>query len=217
MGDIIELLGRYMNPEFLLQYGGLTLLLAIVFAETGLFFGFFLPGDSLLFTAGLLCGSEYLNTTIYILLLSLNVAGIAGYLVGYLFGMRMGSILLRKKNSLLFKHEYLDVTRSFYARHGSLTFIIGRFLPIVRTFVPILAGMIRIDFRRFMFLNVLGCILWVCSVVLAGYLLGQAFPVMKDYLEYIVLAMVIITAIPVVITYLKEKKRTQVPVENSNK
>ncbi|MES2730738.1 MAG: VTT domain-containing protein [Bacteroidota bacterium] len=209
MGDIIDLLGRSLNPEFLLQHGGLTLLLIIVFAETGLFFGFFLPGDSLLFTAGLLCGTKYLNTNIYVLLLSLCAAGIAGYLVGYVIGRRAGEVLMHKKDSLLFKKSYIDSTRAFYQRHGNLAFILGRFLPIVRTFVPILAGMIRIDFQRFMLLNIVGCVSWVFSVVLAGYYLGRTFPIVKDYLELIVIGMVIITAIPVIITFLREKQRSQ--------
>jgi membrane-associated protein len=214
MGDIIDLIGKSLNPEFLLQHGGLTLLLIIVFAETGLFFGFFLPGDSLLFTAGLLCGTKYLDTTISLLLFTLCVAGIAGYLTGYVIGLRMGNMLLKKKDSLLFRKQYIDSTRAFYERHGSLAFILGRFLPIVRTFVPILAGMIRIEFKRFMLLNVVGCIAWVFSVVLAGYYLGKTFPVVKDYLEWIVLGMVIITAIPVVITFLREKRRSQASTKN---
>ena len=209
MGDLIDLLGRSVNPEFLLQNGGLTLLLLIVFAETGLFFGFFLPGDSLLFTAGLLCGTKYLDTTIGVLLLTLCVAGTMGYLTGYWIGRRAGEILLRRKDSLLFKKQYVDATRAFYDRHGDLAFILGRFLPIVRTFVPILAGMIRVDFRRFMFFNVVGCVAWVFSVVLAGYYLGRTFPKVKDYLEFIVLGMVLITAIPVILTFLKERRRAQ--------
>jgi membrane-associated protein len=214
MGDIIDLLGKSLNPEFLLQHGGLTLLLLIVFAETGLFFGFFLPGDSLLFTAGLLCGTEYLDTTISILLFALCAAGILGYLTGYLIGLRAGNLLLRKKDSLLFKKQYIDSTRAFYERHGSLAFILGRFLPIVRTFVPILAGMINIDFKRFMFLNILGCFCWVFSIVLAGYFLGRTFPVVKDYLEWIIIGMVVITAIPVVITFVNEKRRSRASSDN---
>ena len=185
------------------------MLLLIVFAETGLFFGFFLPGDSLLFTAGLLCGTKYLDTTIGVLLLTLCVAGTMGYLTGYGIGRRAGEVLLRRKDSLLFKKQYVDATRAFYDRHGDLAFILGRFLPIVRTFVPILAGMIRVDFRRFMFFNVVGCVAWVFSVVLAGYYLGRTFPKVKDYLEFIVLGMVLITAIPVVLTFLKERRRAQ--------
>ncbi|MBC7921700.1 MAG: VTT domain-containing protein [Ferruginibacter sp.] len=211
MGDLIDLLGRSLDPEFLLQNGGLALLLLIVFAETGLFFGFFLPGDSLLFTAGLLCGtrSEYLDATIGVLLLTLCLAGTLGYLTGYWIGRKAGEVLLRRKDSLLFKKQYIDATRAFYDRHGNLAFILGRFLPIVRTFVPILAGMIRVDFRSFMFFNVIGCVAWVFSVVLAGYYLGMKFPGLKDYLEFIVLGMVLITAIPVVLTFLKERRRAQ--------
>jgi len=209
MGDIIDLLGKSLNPEFLLQHGGLTLLLLIVFAETGLFFGFFLPGDSLLFTAGLLCGTKFLDITISMLLFTLCVAGILGYLTGYVIGLRTGNLLLKKKDSLLFRKQYIDSTRAFYERHGSLAFILGRFLPYVRTFVPILAGMIRIDFKRFMVLNVVGCIAWVFSLVLAGYYLGRTFPVVKDYLEWIVIGMVMITSIPVIITFVREKRRTQ--------
>lgn len=205
---MIELLmtaGEYLNPATLLQYGGLTLLLLIIFAETGLFFGFFLPGDSLLFTAGLLCGTPFLNTSLLTLLLTLCVAGIVGNLAGYVFGKKMGGALTGRKDSIFFKQKYLDTTKTFYARHGGGAIVLGRFFPIFRTFVPIVAGIVMIDMRRFMLFNVTGSILWVGSLVLAGFFLGKAFPDLVHYIEYVALAFIIPTAIPVIITLLRSK------------
>jgi membrane-associated protein len=205
---MIELLvsaGEFLNPEAILKYGGLTLLLLIVFAETGLFFGFFLPGDSLLFTAGLLCGTELLNTTIITLLMTLCVAGIAGNYTGYIFGNKMGGILTGKKDGIFFKQKYLDTTKAFYEKHGGRAIILGRFFPIFRTFIPILAGVIKINMGRFMLFNIAGCVLWVGSLVLSGFFLGKVFPDLAHYIEYVALLLIVVTAIPVVVTFYRNK------------
>ncbi|MDX2000823.1 MAG: DedA family protein [Chitinophagales bacterium] len=214
MQETLEFLLKFTNPEFVIQYGGLTLLLTIVFIESGLFFGFFLPGDSLLFTAGLLTSTGHLHTPIYFLLLYIMLACTVGSLVGYLFGFRMGTYLDHKKDTLFFKKKHINLTRGFYEKHDRMTFVVGRFLPIIRTFVPIIAGMIRMEWHRFMFLNVLGCVCWVSVMVLSGFFLGQIFPGIIHYLEYIVIALVVITIIPVIRTYLRERKRLkQLPEE----
>ncbi|AHM62910.1 hypothetical protein D770_23325 [Flammeovirgaceae bacterium 311] len=200
---------QWLNPETILSAGGVYLLLLIVFLESGFFFGFFLPGDSLLFTAGLLSGIGMLESSLVMLLLTLNVAAIAGYGCGYLFGSRMDKLLINMREGIFYKKKYLEITRSFYGRHGKLTLIIGRFLPVIRTFVPILAGLVGVNVRQFMLYNVLGSLIWICSFVVAGFLLGKSFPQIREYLELVVAALIILTAIPVIRTYRKEKKRSE--------
>lgn len=194
------------NPENIIQYGGLGLLLLIIFAETGVFFGFFLPGDSLLFVAGLMTGPEYLDTPVGLLIILLIIAAVSGSTVGYLTGRWAGNYLKNRKDTWYFKKKYLDITQAFYQKHGMMAFILGRFLPIVRTFVTILAGMARIDMPKFVIFNVLGATIWICTMVLAGYFLGRLFPEITTYLELIVVGMIIVSAIPVIMTYLKNKK-----------
>lgn len=194
------------NPETIIQFGGLGLLLLIIFAETGVFFGFFLPGDSLLFVAGLLAGSEYLDINVWLLIVFLIVAAVSGSFVGYLTGRWAGFYLLNKKDSFFFKKKYIDVTQAFYQKHGMMAFILGRFLPVVRTFVTILAGMAKIDLAKFMIFNLLGASIWIFVMVLAGHFLGRLFPNITSYLELIVVGMILVSAIPVVVTWFKNRK-----------
>ncbi len=202
-----EFLKQLVNPESIIQYGGIVLLIAVVFAETGLFFGFFLPGDSLLFTAGLLCGTGVFDAHIFILLASVSVAGILGNMVGYYFGRYTGEALFKRDDTLLFKKRYVLMAQDFYQRHGGLALIAGRFLPIIRTFAPILAGVIKMDIKIFLFYNISGSALWVFSLILLGYFLGTTFPQVKDYLEYIIIGLIVVTAIPVYKSYKAEKER----------
>jgi membrane-associated protein len=206
--EFLQNLLQWLHPETILTVGGVGLLLLIVFLESGFFFGFFLPGDSLLFTTGLLCGTGMLDSTLLSLLLFLNIAAITGYCCGYLFGNRAGKLLLNMRESIFYKKKYLDMTRSYYSRHGKFTLIVGRFLPIIRTFVPILAGLVGVNLRQFMFYNVLGSLVWICSFVVAGFMLGRSFPQIGQYLEWVVIGMIILSAIPVIRTFQKEKKNT---------
>jgi membrane-associated protein len=194
------------NPENIIQYGGLSLLLIIIFAETGVFFGFFLPGDSLLFVAGLLSDTEYLDVNVSLLILLLIIAAVSGSTVGYLTGRWAGRFLVNRPDSIFFKKKYLDITEAFYQKHGMMAFILGRFLPIVRTFVTIIAGMVKIDLPKFIFFNFLGATIWIVVMVLSGHFLGRLFPQITMYLEIIVVGMILVSAIPVVITYLKNRK-----------
>jgi membrane-associated protein len=194
------------NPENIIQFGGLTLLLAIIFAETGVFFGFFLPGDSLLFVAGLLSDTEYLDMNVWLLILLLIIAAVSGSTVGYLTGRWAGKFLKNRPDTFYFKKKYLDITQAFYEKHGMMAFILGRFLPIVRTFVTIIAGMVRIDMPKFVFFNFLGATIWIVVMVLSGHFLGRLFPGITTYLEVIVVGMILVSAIPVVITYFKNRK-----------
>lgn len=194
-----------LNPEMIIRYGGLTLLLIIIFAETGLFFGFFLPGDSLLFIAGLLSDSEYLDQPVGLLIVLLTIAAVTGTCVGYYFGIWAGSRLKNRKENFFYKKRYLEMTEDFYQRYGLLTFIVGRYLPIIRTFVPILSGIIRIPFARFFVFNVLGALCWIVTLVMAGHWLGNLFPELINHVEYIIVGLVVVTAIPVILTYRKSK------------
>jgi membrane-associated protein len=203
-------LSELVNPEALIQYGGLVLLLLIIFAETGLFFGFFLPGDSLLFAAGLLSESPYLDTPVTILIILLITAAVLGTTVGYGVGRWAKNYLENRADNFFYRKKYIELTESFYQRHGMMAFVLGRFLPIVRTFVPILAGMTHINFKKFLIYNVLGATIWVITMVMAGHLLGNAFPNLIEYLEYVVFGMIFLTAIPLVISFFKNRKGQEI-------
>lgn len=206
MQDFWEFLKELTNPESIILYGGLALLLFVIFAETGLMVGFFLPGDSLVFISGLLCGTkpELLGIKIYTLIFSMSGAAIIGNITGYYFGKKVGPALFTKDDNIIFKKRYLEMTRAFYDRHGGKSLVLGRFLPIIRTFAPILAGVIKMDFKIFMIYNVVGALLWIPSLSLLGYFLGEIIWV-RENLEWIVIGLIIITLIPVITTYRKEK------------
>jgi len=210
MEEYFDSVVKLFIPENLIKIGGLGLLLFIVFAETGLFIGFFLPGDSLLFTAGLLCSTKVLPVHIVTLMLGLNLAAILGNITGYLFGKRVGPKLFNRDDSFIFKKRYVAITKSFYDRHGGKALIIGRFLPIIRTFAPILSGVIELKFKVFFAYTVIGSILWTSAMTLSAYFLAKLFPTLKDHLGLVVVFLIIITAIPVLTTYLKERKREKV-------
>lgn len=209
MEEFFELIPKLFVPENLIKIGGLGLLLFIVFAETGLFVGFFLPGDSLLFTAGILCSTHVLDVNIVTLMLGLNLAATFGNITGYYFGKRVGPKLFTRDDSLVFKKRYVAITNSFYNRHGGKALILGRFLPIIRTFAPILSGVIKMELKIFIVYTVVGSILWTSTMTLSAYYLAKAIPNLQDHLGLVVLFLIIITAIPVISTYRKEKKTTE--------
>lgn len=206
MTDLWEFLKTLTNPESIIHYGGLTLLLFVVFAETGLLIGFFLPGDNLIFISGMMCTQGIIKTPIYFLLPLLILAAVLGNIAGYWFGRRVGPSLFKRDDSLIFKKRYLETTQDFYARHGGKALIMARFLPIIRTFAPILAGVIRLDFKAFMLYNLAGAVGWITSFGLLGYFLGN-IPWVKENLGYIVIFLIVVTLIPVVQTWRKERKR----------
>jgi membrane-associated protein len=194
------------NPQSLIQYGGLALLLLIIFMETGLFFGFFLPGDSLVFVAGLLSDSEYLHLNVFFLWPLLVVSAAAGSMVGYWFGSRAESYLSRRKENFFYKKKYLEMTHGFYDRYGMWAFIMGRFLPIIRTFVPIFAGLAHINYKKFILFNIIGATIWITTMLFAGYGLGNMFPTLTDHLESIVLGMIVVSAVPVVVAWYRQRR-----------
>lgn len=199
MDEFWQLLKDLVNPESIIRHGGLYLLLFVVFAETGLFVGFFLPGDSLLFTAGLLCATGILAIHPAALVVLISIAAVAGNLLGYAFGKKVGVLLFKRKSGLLFRHEHLVTANEFYQKHGNKTMILSRFLPVVRTFVPIIAGIVKLDYKRFVVYSLIGAILWVNSMVLTGYFLGVFVPGTQNYLEYIVVFLIVITALPFIV------------------
>jgi len=208
MWDFIQ---SITSPEKILHIGGLALVLIILFAENGIIIGFFLPGDSLLFFTGLITSTqpELLDTSIYSLLAYMSVASLAGCLFGYYFGWKVGPAVFNRKDSFFFKKKYVDATRTFYERHGGKTLILGKFLPYIRTFAPILAGVIRVPFKSFVGYNIVGAVAWVVSLTLMGYFLGEKFPGIKDYLEYIILGFIVVTNGFVIRAYLKERRKSK--------
>lgn len=208
---MIEFLHNLTNPDWIMAHGGLYIVLFIIFAETGLFVGFFLPGDSLLFITGIIIANTALPgvapvvSLVYWLLL-ISFAGILGNFVGYWFGKTSGDMLMKRKDTWLFKKKHLEHAREFYMKRGGAAIILARFLPIVRTFAPIVAGMVRMDFRKFSWYNIIGSFAWVVSLVTAGYLLGENAWV-KDNLEKIILAIVIIPLLPVLVKLVLGKRQ----------
>ena len=202
-----------LNPEFYIKLGGFWLVLFIIFAETGLFVGFFLPGDSLLFISGIYAktiieetfgsfGNDFLDTTV--LASFIAMAAIIGNEVGYYFGYKTGPALYKREDSLLFKKKYLYQAHDFFEKHGSMAIILARFLPIVRTFTPIVAGIVKMDKKKFFRDNIIGGVLWAFLLVYAGHylqrLLEDQFGLdLKKHLEIIVIGLVLVTTLPVII------------------
>jgi len=192
----------YNVPE-LIRLVGLVGLIAIVFAETGLMVGFFLPGDSLLITAGLFAARGDLN--IVTLNLTLIAAAIIGDATGYWIGRRAGQALYSRPNSFWFRREHLIQTHEFYERHGGKTIVIARFMPIVRTFAPVVAGAAQMTYRDFAVYNILGGILWVTSMTLAGYYLGLAIPNIEERLHLLVAVVIFLSLLPAIIAWLRTR------------
>ncbi len=194
---------HFLEPKFLIETFGLIGIFAIVFAESGLFFGFFLPGDSLLFTAGLLASQGYFSITW--LLIGTWLAAIAGDSVGYWFGRRVGPALFSKEDSFFFNKKHILHAQKFYEKYGAKTIVLARFVPIVRTFAPIVAGVGEMKYRTFVFFNIIGGTIWVFSMILAGYGLGKIFPHTDKYLHYIIVAIIFASILPILIEVVKAK------------
>jgi membrane-associated protein len=196
--------GRYALDD-LVRVGGYVVLVAIVFTETGLLVGFFLPGDSLLITAGLVAGSGAIN--IWWLNILLSAAAIAGDSVGYAIGFRTGPRIFTREDSLLFNRRHLIRTREFYERYGGKTIVLARFIPIIRTFAPVVAGVGQMAYRRFVFYNVFGGIGWVASLTWAGYLLGQTVPNIDQHVHLVVIIVIVLSVLPIVAEIVKARRR----------
>lgn len=215
---------QLFNPEFyiLLEFGGIKIglyvILFIVFAETGLLAGFFLPGDSLLFLCGIYSellmqqfstGSDFVNVTFLAALIS--IMGIFGNMTGYWFGAKSGSYLFNKEDNFLFKKKYLYQSKDFFDKYGNKAIVFARFLPIFRTFAPVIAGIVEMDKKRFMFYNIVGSILWSFTMIFSGHYLYNLFLNqfqidLKHYIEYIVIGIILVTTFPVLMKFLKKRK-----------
>jgi membrane-associated protein len=204
--QVVSFFNYIMNSQEIIQTGGLLAIILIVYIENGLFFGFFLPGDYLLFLSGVFCSTKILEVDIVTLLLGILVAGIAGGYTGYISGRFFGDKIENRKDSLFFKQKYIDKTRKYFEKYGSRTLIIARFLPIVRTFAPILAGLVKMNFWQFSIYNILGGMIWVFTLVGGGFYLGQKFPELVNYVQYIIFFFLAITTYTVISAYLTAKK-----------
>jgi membrane-associated protein len=219
-----------LNPEFYINNGGLWVMLFIVFAETGLMVGFFLPGDSLLFVAGIYSpklihtliphgtGSDI--TDLAILWILISVCGILGNIAGYWFGKKSGHFLFQRKDNFLFKKRHLYDAKAFYDKHGGQAIVFARFLPIIRTFAPIVAGIVQMDRKKFMYYNIVGCAAWVFLMLFAGHYLDKFFIRkfgfdLKKHLEIIVLVIVLITTLPVIYKLFFGKRASKHPEDSS--
>ncbi|MHA7269785.1 VTT domain-containing protein [Arthrobacter sp. HLT1-20] len=176
---------------------------AIIFAETGLLVGFFLPGDSLLFTAGLLVSTGAMPVNIYVLMGMLIVSGFVGNQLGYYIGYKAGPAIFNKPDSKLFKKQHVDSAHAFFEKHGGKALILARFVPIVRTFVPVIVGVAKMDMRKFLLFNAIGAVLWAGGVTYLGYFLGNKVPWVRDNLDIIFIAIVAVSVIPIGIEFLK--------------
>ncbi|GAA4148101.1 DedA family protein [Sphingobacterium kyonggiense] len=208
---------QLLDAEYLLSHGGFYIVCLIVFAETGLFFGFFLPGDYLLFLAGLFCALHKIDVDIVTLYFGILGSGILGNFAGYWFGHRTGPMLFKRKDSFLFKRKYVIMAEEFFQKYGGTALIIGRFVPIIRTFAPIFAGVVQLNFRKFVIYNVLGALLWVSLLTLTGYYLGIRFPNIINYVEYIIVGLIAIAFLPIAIALLKKWLKNRKTKDEINK
>lgn len=206
MEEISSFFTYIMNSEEIIQTGGLLAILLIVYIENGLFFGFFLPGDYLLFLTGVFVSSQHLDQPILLVLLGVFVAAVLGAYTGYISGRFFGDQIRNKKDSLFFKQKYLARTARYFEKYGNRTLIIARFLPIVRTFAPILAGLVRMNPIQFSIYNIIGGAIWAVTLVGGGYLLGNRFPFIIDYVHYIIMFFLAITTFTVIKGYLNARK-----------
>ena len=207
MDFLWDLFHRIYDVEGLIHVGGIVGLTAIVFTETGLLVGFFLPGDSLLVTAGLFAARGDLDVAL--LVGCLICAAVFGDTVGYNIGARTGPRLFSRPDSLLFNRKHLMTTKEFYERHGPFTIVIARFVPIIRTFAPVVAGIGAMEYRRFIAYNIMGGIGWVLAMVLGGYFLGQIVPNIHDHIHKVIVVVIVLSLLPAIIKVAKDKFKRQ--------
>lgn len=206
MDQLADFFRYLLNSEEIIRTGGLVLISLIILVENGVFFGFFLPGDYLLFLTGVFAGTKMLNVPLWLLLICIYGAAVLGSLIGYATGYYTGERLQNRPDSLFFKKKYIETTREAFLKYGNAALIVSRFLPIVRTFAPILAGLIRMNFRQFMLYNCVGGAIWVFTLVTAGYYLGERFPGIIHYVHYIIIFFLAVTTITVVRGYFNARR-----------
>lgn len=203
-----------MDVRGLVAAGGTLMVCAIVFVETGLFVGFFLPGDSLLFSAGLFAATGHLSLAA--LLVFGSLCAVAGDQLGYLIGRKAGQTLYRRPDSRFFKKKHLERAHDFYEKYGGKTIVLARFMPIVRTFAPAVAGAAEMNYSKFVFYNIAGGLLWVWSMVLSGYTLGRMFPDIYNYIHLVIGIVVFLSILPGIIEFYRERKRSRAAAGTAN-
>jgi membrane-associated protein len=203
MHSLGDLWHQYSDPTALIMWGGYVALTIIIFAETGLLIGFFLPGDSLLVSAGLIAARGTLD--VWLMCALLTVAAILGQTVGYAIGKAAGPRLFAREDSLFFKRSHLQRAQAFYEKHGGKTIVLARFMPIVRTFVPVVAGAARMDYRRFQIFNVIGGVLWVCGMLMIGYGLGRYIPGIEKHIDKVIILVIAVSLAPALISAWRRK------------
>ena len=208
MQGLSELFDKLRDLPALVQWAGYVGLTAIIFTETGLLIGFFLPGDSLLVTAGLLASQPDFGLNVYLLGILLSAAAIVGDQLGYVIGKATGPRIFTREDSIFFNRKHLVRAQHFYERHGGKTVIIARFMPIIRTFAPVVAGVGAMEYRRFVLYNVVGGILWVWSMLFTGYFLGRYVPGVAKHVELVIITVIFLSILPGIIGWIKERRRT---------
>ncbi len=205
MHNLVDLFHRLTNVRELITWGGYIGITFAIFAETGLLVGFFLPGDSLIVTAGLFAALGQFD--VYFLGLLLSVASIAGNTVGYYIGYGTGQALYSRPDSLLFKRKHLIKAHDFYERHGGATVLLARFMPIVRTFVPVVAGVAKMDLRRYTFYNIVGGLVWIWGMLFIGYFLGRYIPGIDRHIDVVIMAVIALSLTPGGVAWLRTRRR----------
>jgi len=215
MQQLLDLFHRIYDVQGIVRWGGLFALVAIIFSETGLLVGFFLPGDSLLVTAGLFCTSANPEQAPLLNIVTVNLAvmaaAIVGDTVGYWIGAKSGPRLFSREQSLLFSKKHLLRTKEFYERHGGKTIIIARFMPFIRTFAPVVAGIGRMNYRRFVSFNVIGGIAWTLSMTLLGFTMGKVYPPITKQIDKVIIVIIAVSLIPGAIGWLSNRKKAKDP------
>ncbi len=200
--------GSLLNTTHLIETFGLIGVLLIIFAECGLLVGFFLPGDSLLFTAGLLVSRGTFHIALWLLILLLVIAAVAGNECGYAIGFRTGPAVFRRREGRFFRQEYVTRARSFFDRYGARALVLGRFVPVVRTFITVMAGVARMPHRSYLTYNVVGAVAWTAIVTLLGYFLGKVTFV-RNHVELILIAVVAVSFVPIAVELLRSRGRAR--------
>ncbi|MGH7598633.1 MAG: DedA family protein [bacterium] len=199
-----EIMGRVYDVESIIKWGGMVMICAIVFAETGLMIGFFLPGDSLLVTAGVFAAAGHLD--IYLMLVVVSLCAVVGDQLGYYIGQKTGAALFKREDSLLFKRSHVQRAQMFYEKYGAKTIVIARFVPIVRTFAPVVAGVGQMQYRRFVTYNIAGGILWVWSMLLLGFFIGNTVPDINKHIHKVIVVVIVLSILPAIIEIWRERR-----------
>ena len=208
MQGLSELFHKLRDLPALVQWAGYVGLTAIIFTETGLFFGFFLPGDSLLVTAGLLASQPDFGLNVYLLGLLLNLAALLGDNTNYWIGRTTGQRIFYRRESLFFRKKHVESAHAFYERHGAKTIVLARFMPIIRTFAPLVAGVAQMNYRTFLTFSIIGGTAWIWSMLFIGYFLGRWVPGIDRHIEKVILVVIFLSVLPGIISWLRERRRT---------